>query len=129
MHCRLTTIIAIDFCECVLCMCMLWGEGAACRGACSGSCYIIESVDSINRDERGFPLTQYITNWVISRARDFIMPSTHLPSSCYYILQISYWGWYPVYYCALLEIRGKHQRVVQKSTCAHLKLTGKYAFG
>ena len=23
---------------------------------------IIESVDSINRDERGFPLTQYITN-------------------------------------------------------------------
>ena len=24
--------------------------------------YIIESVDSINRDERGFPLTQYITN-------------------------------------------------------------------
>ena len=31
--------------------------------------YIIESVDSINRDERGFPLTQYITNWGISRAR------------------------------------------------------------
>ena len=30
---------------------------------------IIESVDSINRDERGFPLTQYITNWGISRAR------------------------------------------------------------
>ena len=29
---------------------------------------IIESVDSINRDERGFPLTQYITNWGISRA-------------------------------------------------------------
>ena len=28
---------------------------------------IIESVDSINRDERGFPLTQYITNWGISR--------------------------------------------------------------
>ena len=23
----------------------------------------------------------------------------------------------------------KHQRVVQKSTCAHLKLTGKHAFG
>ena len=30
---------------------------------------IIELVDSINRDERGFPLTQYITNWGISRAR------------------------------------------------------------
>ena len=30
---------------------------------------IIESVDSINRDERGFPLTQYITNWGISRTR------------------------------------------------------------
>ena len=28
--------------------------------------------------------------------RDFITPSTHLPSSCYYILQINYWGWYPV---------------------------------
>ena len=28
--------------------------------------------------------------------RYFITPSTHLPSSCYYILQISYWGWYPV---------------------------------
>ena len=33
---------------------------------------IIESVDSINRDERGFPLTQYITNWGISRARNII---------------------------------------------------------
>ena len=30
--------------------------------------YIIESVDSISRDERGFPLTQYITNGGISRA-------------------------------------------------------------
>ena len=30
---------------------------------------IIESVDSINRGERGFPLTQYITNGGISRAR------------------------------------------------------------
>ena len=29
---------------------------------------IIESVDSISRDERGFPLTQYITNGGISRA-------------------------------------------------------------
>ena len=30
---------------------------------------IIESVDSISRDERGFPLTQYITNGRISRTR------------------------------------------------------------
>ena len=30
--------------------------------------YIIESVDSISKDERGFPLTQYITNGRISRA-------------------------------------------------------------
>ena len=30
---------------------------------------IIESVDSISRDERGFPLTQYITNGRISRDR------------------------------------------------------------
>ena len=29
---------------------------------------IVESVDSISKDERGFPLTQYITNWGISRA-------------------------------------------------------------
>ena len=29
---------------------------------------VIESVDSISRDERGFPLTQYITNGRISRA-------------------------------------------------------------
>ena len=29
---------------------------------------IIESVDSISRDERGFSLTQYITNGRISRA-------------------------------------------------------------
>ena len=28
---------------------------------------IIESVDSIDRDERGFPLTQYVTNGGISR--------------------------------------------------------------
>ena len=31
------------------------------------SIYIIESVDSISKDERGFPLTQYITNGRISR--------------------------------------------------------------
>ena len=30
------------------------------------SIYIIESVDSISKDERGFPLTQYITNGRIS---------------------------------------------------------------
>ena len=28
---------------------------------------VIESVDSISKDERGFPLTQYITNGRISR--------------------------------------------------------------
>ena len=28
---------------------------------------IIESVDSISKDERGFPMTQYITNGRISR--------------------------------------------------------------
>ena len=33
---------------------------------------IIASVASINRDERGFPLTQYITNEGISRARKTI---------------------------------------------------------
>ena len=32
-------------------------------------CNIIESVDSISRDERDAPLTQYITNARISRAR------------------------------------------------------------
>ena len=30
---------------------------------------IIQSVDSISKDERGFPLTQYITNGRISRGR------------------------------------------------------------
>ena len=30
---------------------------------------IVESVDSISRDELGFPLMQYITNGRISRAR------------------------------------------------------------
>ena len=35
---------------------------------------VIESVDSINRDERGFPLTQYITNGGISSAMN---TSTH----------------------------------------------------
>ena len=41
---------------------------------CCKEVYIIESVDSINRDERGFPLTQYITNGGISSARN---TSTH----------------------------------------------------
>ena len=38
---------------------------------------IIESVDSISRDERGFPLTQYITNGGISRARYTITHFKH----------------------------------------------------
>ena len=42
-----------------------------CIGVVSGCCckevHIIESVDSISKDERGFPLTQYITNGRISR--------------------------------------------------------------
>ena len=33
------------------------------------TCSIIESVDSISRDERDAPLTQYITNAGISRVR------------------------------------------------------------
>ena len=39
--------------------------------------YIIESVDSINRDERGFPLTQYITNGGISSAMNTSMHFKH----------------------------------------------------
>ena len=39
--------------------------------------YIIQSVDSISRDERGFPLTQYITNGQISRARYTITHFKH----------------------------------------------------
>ena len=39
--------------------------------------YIIDSVDSISRDERGFPLTQYITNKGISRARYTITHFKH----------------------------------------------------
>ena len=41
------------------------------------SLIIIESVDSINRDERGFPLMQYITNGGISRARNTITHFKH----------------------------------------------------
>ena len=43
-----------------------WGGG---RGFFLVLLYIIESVDSISRDERDAPLTQYITNAGISRAR------------------------------------------------------------
>ena len=42
-----------------------------------GITIIIGSVDSINRDERGFPLTQYITNGGISRARYTITHFKH----------------------------------------------------
>ena len=38
---------------------------------------IIESVDSISRDERGFPLTQYITKGRISWARYTITHFKH----------------------------------------------------
>ena len=36
-----------------------------------------KSVDSISRDERGFPLTQYITNGQISQARYTITHFKH----------------------------------------------------
>ena len=39
--------------------------------------YIIESVDSISRDERDAPLTQYITNTGISCARYTITHFKH----------------------------------------------------
>ena len=48
--------------------------------------YIIESIDSINRDERGFPLTQYITNGGISRARNTI---THIKHHHHVLRRIS----------------------------------------
>ena len=41
------------------------------------SSYIIESVDSISRDERGFLLTQYITNGEIYLARYTITHFKH----------------------------------------------------
>ena len=40
-------------------------------------CSIIESVDSISKDERGFPLTQYITNGRISRGGYTFMHFKH----------------------------------------------------
>ena len=42
-----------------------------------GNFVIIELVDSISRDERGFSLTQYITNGRISRARYTITHFKH----------------------------------------------------
>ena len=42
---------------------------------CFSFLYIIESVDSISRDERDARLTQYITNAGISRARYTIIES------------------------------------------------------
>ena len=45
------------------------------RFNCAGN--IIQSVDSISRDERGFPLMQYITNGGISRARNTIIHFKH----------------------------------------------------
>ena len=49
---------------------------AWCYGS-NMSIIIIESVDSISRDERGFPLTQYITNGRISRDRYTITHFKH----------------------------------------------------
>ena len=43
---------------------LLNGGAVSIRG---NTVIIIESVDSISKDERGFPLTQYITNGRISR--------------------------------------------------------------
>ena len=44
---------------------------------CFSFLYIIESVDSISRDERDAPLTQYITNAGITRARYTITHFKH----------------------------------------------------
>ena len=44
---------------------------------CTTYIRIIELVDSISRDERGLPLTQYITNGGISRARYTITHFKH----------------------------------------------------
>ena len=48
-----------------------------CALACN---LIIESVDSISRDERDSPLTQYITNAGISRARYTLSRILNTPS-------------------------------------------------
>ena len=47
---------------------ILWSLVIGCNVYVYIPYVIIESVDSISRDERGFPLTQYITNGRISRA-------------------------------------------------------------
>ena len=50
------------------------------QSICTGGlveCPIIESVDSISRDEPDSPLTQYITNAGISRARYTITHFKH----------------------------------------------------
>ena len=46
---------------------MIIGWGSERCDQLSNLKYIIESVDSISKYERGFPLTQYITNGRISR--------------------------------------------------------------
>ena len=48
---------------------------------------IIESVDSISKDERGFPLTQYITNGRITRGE---YTFTHFKHHHRVLLLISY---------------------------------------
>ena len=52
-------------------------ESASCDLCNEQAGSIIESVDSISRDERGFPLTQYITNARISRDRYTITHFKH----------------------------------------------------
>ena len=75
-------VVCVCVCVCVVCVCV-----CVCVCMCVYVCVhvvsvlcvfyvcmcniiitIIESVDSISRDERGFPLTQYITNGGRSRA-------------------------------------------------------------
>ena len=56
-----STCISSLFCRIILLLCSFL--------KCFSFFFIIESVDSINRGERGFPLTHYITNGGISRAR------------------------------------------------------------
>ena len=52
------------------------------------------------------------------------------PSKFLLLLQISYWGWYPVILlCTFTNTRINTNALCKKSSCAHLKLTGKYAFG
>ena len=48
-------------------LCSYFKSASSSHQSCNTS--IIESVDSISRDERDAPLTQYITNAGITRAR------------------------------------------------------------